>query len=660
MYKESKNQGDRGIASYLGEISPEPYAFAKIAVPYIKVLFSGVPLEERANVIRQLQNLTYSPHINGILVPDVDLSTMRLGDVLKLWNAYQSLLLATLAGSTRDELFNKFGKWFKAFGGQLLPEDVLKNIIENTDYSELVPTQGDLFPTFYDNFYDPLDDVMLNPDYIVGLDVLSSGQSSDIGLKSLYDAMQGDIARLEGKGFLKKVLAKIAPKVAQNLAIRKEIKQEARNTGVPVRQAVQLVKAAIKADPTIKSAPPLAILRELVSAPIPVTNNRVQPISRAAAIDVGLPPSVVSPTNLVIASAPVTDTDAVNRVMDMAKIGQAVRNLGAEERAANIEALATKLPSDVLEKITDHIVDGPDLPQDVIESDQIYAYKVAGVGIMVTPEPLRDDLVATLGASLLTGGDKDNELLALHDVLDVEAPIAEGDLAVPDLLMMGHKISAAQRLGLYHSGGVGNAPIAIDRGLTPSRSNSSSPTSPLFQAGDIRIGDMLYTACLRQMKDDVRLDNAGDIQYEGFIPVLAAAALPAAKFIGKGLMKTSVGKAIGAAAKKGASKIGSKIKGVFTKKGLKRAGAGLAGAAALEVGTDAALSAIKQSKNERAANKVGGEGLTKYSNIEEGSDVIGIPAIEEDQVIDQPADSMYVNTPDSLSLADDAGRFIMS
>jgi hypothetical protein len=202
----------------------------------------------------------------------------------------------------------------------------------------------------------------------------------------------------------------------------------------------------------------------------------------------------------------------------------------------------------------------------------------------------------------------------------VDPAYMEGDLSVPELIMMGHKISAAIKLMRVN---IGKPSVSAYQQLGAIK-GAVSPGASLFTAGDVIIGDLLYNGCLAKdpFKNLGEL-GSGDLTAEGVLPLIASAAGAVAKPLLKLVGKTGIGKAIG----KGFSKAGGAVKGLFKKKAKvageaakeslgKRAVKGVANVAATGLAAEAAMSGIKQLRSEKGADDAAeAEDLTRSSSM---------------------------------------------
>jgi hypothetical protein len=648
---------------FLGDVQDEPLAFTKVAVPYIKTLFSGIPIELRPRLINSLQNMVYSPEVSGIILPDIDMSNMKAGDVLKLWNAYQSLLIETIANSSADELLARFNKWFKIFGGNSLPEDVVKSLMENTDYSEIATGDGDIFPNYFGDWYDKLDAAMFSPEYVVGLNKLLRGQvgKPDYGLKAIADAMAGDITSLEGAGFLKKIAKKIGSAVAK---LPKGVRALSVLAGVPsfpIGLAKRIVAVKKVQDPVERAEADKELTSHIANLGAIGASVREQGAdtiaAKSAELDRILSPEVkqqimdrmidsngntanpnVAPSGLTTVIPPAATNELKTQVAEV------LASVAAEGKPITQEVIAEKL-------------DTSQIPIEVAPGTP-YVYSVQDMGFMVSDVPLNEEIAAKIGATLVLQKDSEEALDLIHDL--IEPGRGEGDISVPELVMIGHKISAA--LNLMKMGGM--ALNKKDAANFP-QSRDSNPGGSLFTVGDVLLGDLIYTGCVKAdpFKDYGEL-GAGDITGEGFLPMIASAAGAVAKPLLKLIGKSGIGKAVGGAAKKGAKAIGGGFKKLFKKKGGDAAKESLAkrvikGGTGLVVGglaTDAALSGIQQLRGERAAN----EGAELEDVTKPGSMLVPGPEYQESQesIISPSSDQKTFQEDNDVPVS--LGSFIIS
>jgi len=610
----------------IGDVQSEPLAFTRVAIPYIQVLFSGIPIEQRPEVIRNLQNTIYSPQVTGLLAPNVDLTQMSLRDAFKVWNAYQSLLLSVLAEFGRDELIKRFKGWGQIFGKEGLPEDILKSILENTDYSELVPTgQGDL--TYGAN--ERLPSVLLDPEYQVGLKHIAAGGRFDDALRSLADAMAYE-EMLDENGHEIDSEFEGGPK-------KKEKRVQARANKKAAHQVKREQKVAVK-----------AVKREAKKAGVPIPRAALKAM-RAAPIKVS-----TSPTE-----------SQVNNTMKAAKVGRSIRLLGKRVRESKIANLTRSLPPNTVAQIVEATLPKAEVKPITEVKDVPKVYDIPQVGIIATDLPIKDELIEELGATPMVDEETFEDMQDVNEFIDENAPLEdatdeeyeeeegleeEGDLTLPDLLMIGHQLEALLRLtAIAGSKGIGERTSFQDRG----RSGSVMPSGPLFQAGDIAMGELMISQLQNDPHLNDYLNNVGDATegdiYEGILPLLAAAAMPVAKFGAKIIGKTAVGKAIGGAAKKGAGAAWRGVKNVGGKifRGGKKAAKSTAGAVAgtivAGVGADALLDAYSAGKSEKAVDKPGQEGPTTFKSVSPDMPSSSAPTPDRSERISEPDSVMTRN-----------------
>jgi len=552
MSNKSYTIRDTTNLPYSGDPANQSLAFSKVAIPFMQVLFSGVPIEMRPALIAKLQNTLYSPHVEGLLAPDIDLSAVGLSDLWKVWNAYQSLLLSVLAETGRDELFKKFRTWSKILGGDGLPEDVLKSILEGTNYSEIAPgLDGDIS---YQNYYSKLPDDLLSSHYHLGLKHIAGGGRFDEALLALANVMAYD-------EFSSRV-------------------HEDKFGGDDPDDADDLSEGGLFS----KKSKEARVLK------------RADKKARK-----------------------------VEGLMKRANLGRAVRVLGEDIQSNKFDELSKSLPPQTLSQIKDAVIDvvNPAPIQDV--SDLPKVYDVPGVGIIASPKHLKDQILTLLSASEVVMPEDFESMQAVNQLIDetaydsgVESSENTGDLQLADLLMMGHQVRALVKLGnLYKRGHI----VAGNTSILPGSSSSNAPSGPLFTIGDVIMGDLIVQHMLRDGKVMHELrgaDGEGDLN-EGFLPLLAAGAVPAVKAIGKLVSKTGIGRVIGGGAKKAAGAVFKGIKNIggkiFGK--AKRIPAAIAGTVATGLAVDTGIDMIKKNKAERTVDSDSvQEDVTKGKSIQ--------------------------------------------
>lgn len=405
----------------------------KVLEAYVKLLYSAIPIERRAELVRVLQNMRYSPEIAGLIVPDLPLENLSIRQVFKLWNAYNALLLDVLQTEGRDELMNRFSRWLKLIAPSA-PEDVVNSILNVSDYTEvlssnedggdIIGAQGVSLPK-YPGLTLGIHEAISDPSYYVGLRNIDQVLEFDAGLKALHDSMAGALFR--------------SKKRLQHKDIR------------PVINAVIKDAAIVEA-------------------------------KGADVKDVGEVASHVSDKLMKL-----TPDEQVNYLTEIAKVGQAIRLVGEEIKDKTLDAVDKKISTEARSALKDRT--DPSATASAIAQNptqKFFVYDSPKVGVIIAEQPIADDVLKIVDGKLLTEGEGLELVDLIHSETSTSAEMS-GDIHIADLLMMGHKISGV---------------LALRRLMKQAGSPDFTPVDIDFTVGDVIVGDLVISKCLRALDNN--------------------------------------------------------------------------------------------------------------------------------------------------------------